>query len=364
MRLGARIFKTGIAIILAMSIASLLPDNIGLKTLAGVSAVVAMQPSVYRSIKTVSEQAIGNVIGALLAVTMVTIFSNNFIIMGVTVILLIAILFQFNLAHVATLASVTALIIMGQHTGSFYVAAFFRFVLVMIGVLSSSVVNLIFLPPKFETKIYYNSMNISSDIFVWFKLVLNDTSEFHNIKQDGDQLNSRINKLEKIFDYYNEERPLTKKHIYQQNRKKILFREVVRTTRHAYEVLKRMSRYQNDLYQLNNQLLLQIKLELDSLVTLHEQIFKSLSKKARYDVTQLDYEVDNPQKKNLMDAFQQELIKNPHQTKYSYSNMMQIIAEIEEYRYQLEHLDRIRLSFFTYHRSDTDIDISDEDFDL
>lgn len=90
----------------------------------------------------------------------------------------------------------------------------------MIGVLSSSVVNLIFLPPKFETKIYYNSMNISSDIFVWFKLVLNDTSEFHNIKQDGDQLNSRINKLEKIFDYYNEERPLTKKHIYQQNRKK------------------------------------------------------------------------------------------------------------------------------------------------
>ena len=44
--------------------------------------------------------------------------------------------------------------------------------------------------------------------------------------------------------------------------------------------------------------------------------------------------------------------------------MMQIIAEIEEYRYQLEHLDRIRLSFFTYRRSDTDIDISDEDFDL
>ena len=227
MRLGARIFKTGIAIILAMSIASLLPDNIGLKALAGVSAVVAMQPSVYRSIKTVSEQAIGNIIGALLAVTMVTIFSDNFIIMGVTVILLIAILFKFNLAHVATLASVTALIIMGQHTGSFYVAAFFRFALVMIGVLSSSIVNLIFLPPKFETKIYYNSVNISSDIFVWFKLVLNDTSEFHNIKQDGDQLNSRINKLEQIYNYYHEEKPLTKKHIYQQNRKKILDRKSV-----------------------------------------------------------------------------------------------------------------------------------------
>ena len=35
-----------------------------------------------------------------------------------------------------------------------------------------------------------------------------------------------------------------------------------------------MSRFQNDLHQLNNQLLLQIKLELDSLVAVHEQIYK------------------------------------------------------------------------------------------
>ncbi|MDN8814732.1 aromatic acid exporter family protein, partial [Staphylococcus aureus] len=92
---------------------------------------------------------------------------------------LIAILYKLNLAHVATLAGVTALIIMGQHTGSFYVTAAFRFILVMIGVVSASVVNLIFLPPKFETKIYHNSVNIASDIFIWFKLVLNDASDYH-----------------------------------------------------------------------------------------------------------------------------------------------------------------------------------------
>jgi uncharacterized membrane protein YgaE (UPF0421/DUF939 family) len=112
-----------------------------------------MQPNIYRSIKTISEQATGNVIGALLAVIMipatdfkptlsgkndainkariiaipvfsirapsptgnvigallavimVTIFGKNIVIMGVTVILLIAILYKLNLAHVATLAS-------------------------------------------------------------------------------------------------------------------------------------------------------------------------------------------------------------------------------------------------------------------
>ncbi|WP_409328147.1 FUSC family protein [Staphylococcus pseudoxylosus] len=364
MKLGARILKTGIAIILALFIASLLPDEAGLKAIAGVSAVVAMQPSVFRSIKTVSDQALGNVVGALLAVAMVTVFGDNVIIMGVTVILLIAILFRFNLAHVATLASVTALIIMGQHSGDFYVSAFYRFVLVMIGVISSSTVNLLFLPPKFESKIYYNSLNICSDIFVWFKLVLNDTSEYHHIKEDRGVISDRIKKLEQTFSYYEEERPFTKKQVYAQNRKKILFKEVVRSTRHAYEVLKKMNRYQNDLHNLNHELLLQIKLELDTLIAYHEQIFISLSKKAKYDVSQFDSQIENPQKKELMDAFQKEIIKNPYQTVYSYANIMQIISAIEEYRYTLEHLDRLRISFFSYHNNDNEIDILDEDFDL
>ncbi|MGW7796734.1 FUSC family protein [Staphylococcus xylosus] len=364
MKLGARILKTGIAIILALFIASLLPNEAGLKAIAGVSAVVAMQPSVFRSIKTVSDQALGNVVGALLAVAMVTVFGDNVIIMGVTVILLIAILFRFNLAHVATLASVTALIIMGQHSGDFYVSAFYRFVLVMIGVISSSTVNLLFLPPKFESKIYYNSLNICSDIFVWFKLVLNDTSEYHHIKEDRGVISDRIKRLEQTFSYYEEERPFTKKQVYAQNRKKILFKEVVRSTRHAYEVLKKMNRYQNDLHNLNHELLLQIKLEIDTLIAYHEQIFISLSKKAKYDVSQFDSQIENPQKKELMDAFQKEIIKNPYQTVYSYANIMQIISAIEEYRYTLEHLDRLRISFFSYHNNDNDIDILDEDFDL
>lgn len=94
MKLGARILKTGIAIILALFIASFLPDNVGLKSVAGISAIFAMQPNIYRSMKTISEQATGNLIGAILAVIMVTIFGKNIVIMGITVILLIAILYK------------------------------------------------------------------------------------------------------------------------------------------------------------------------------------------------------------------------------------------------------------------------------
>lgn len=43
---------------------------------------------------------------------------------------------------------------------------------------------------------------------------------------------------------------------------------------------------------------------------------------------------------------------------------MHIISALEEYRYNLEHLDRLRVSYFKYHNTDPDIDIIEEDFDL
>ena len=88
---------------------------------------------------------------------------------------MIAILFKFNLAHVATLASVTALIIIDKHTGSFYITAFYRFVLCNDWChISSSLVNFVFLPPKFETKFTIIHKYILGEYFMWFKLVLND----------------------------------------------------------------------------------------------------------------------------------------------------------------------------------------------
>ena len=75
-----------------------------------------------------------------------------------------------------------------------------------------------------------------------------------------------------------------------------------------------MARYQNDLHNLNYNLIFQIKLELDSLTAYHEQILKAC-RKARYNVEHFDNQIMNPQKKDLMDAFQQQLIQNPYQSR-------------------------------------------------
>ena len=66
MTLGARILKTGIAIVLALFLAQLL--NAPTPVFAGISAIFAIQPTVYRSYLSIIEQVQGNIIGAIIAV--------------------------------------------------------------------------------------------------------------------------------------------------------------------------------------------------------------------------------------------------------------------------------------------------------
>src|SRR5699024_3237919 len=114
MRFGARVFKTGITVVLTLFITSIL----GLEPtlIAGIAAVFALQPNVHRSLKRTWEQFQGNTLGAISAIVMVLLFGNNIIVIGLTVILVLAVLLFFNLQSVSTLAVVTMIAIMDAPT--------------------------------------------------------------------------------------------------------------------------------------------------------------------------------------------------------------------------------------------------------
>lgn len=62
MKLGARIFKTGIAITLALYLASWI--GLPAPIFAGIAAIFAIQPSIYRSFLIIIDQVQANIIGA------------------------------------------------------------------------------------------------------------------------------------------------------------------------------------------------------------------------------------------------------------------------------------------------------------
>ena len=85
MKLGARILKTGIAIVLSLLIAQSL--ELPSPVFAGIAAIFAVQPTIYRSYLSIIEQIQGNTIGALLAAISVLLFGNNVFIIGLAAII-------------------------------------------------------------------------------------------------------------------------------------------------------------------------------------------------------------------------------------------------------------------------------------
>ena len=62
MKLGARTLKTGLAVAIALYVSKWV--GIPSVTFAAISAIFAMQPSVKRSLNTLRDQTIGNILGA------------------------------------------------------------------------------------------------------------------------------------------------------------------------------------------------------------------------------------------------------------------------------------------------------------
>jgi uncharacterized membrane protein YgaE (UPF0421/DUF939 family) len=160
MKLGARIFKTGIAIVLSLYLAQLLDSPA--PVLAGIAAIFAIQPTIYRSYLTIVEQIQGNLIGALLAVIFVLLLGNHIIIIGLAAIIVIIINLKLKIENTIGLSLVTLVSIMETPGTDFIPFAGIRFSTIMIGVFSAFIVNLVFLPPKYENKLYFKKLSVGS----------------------------------------------------------------------------------------------------------------------------------------------------------------------------------------------------------
>ena len=162
MKLGARVLKTGVAIVFALFLAELL--NVPSPVFAGIAAVFAIQPSIYRSFLTILEQIQGNIIGAIIAVSFGLIFGHHIVAIGIAAIIVIGLMMKLKLEKSISLALVTVIAIMEVPGDEFVMFGLIRFGTVMLGVFAAFIVNLIFLPPKYEIKLFKSINAVQDDI--------------------------------------------------------------------------------------------------------------------------------------------------------------------------------------------------------
>lgn len=351
MKLGARILKTGIAVTLALYIAMLL--DLEPVAFAAVAAVFAVQPSVYRSYQTILEQFQANIIGAVVAIIFTLTFGNEPFVIGLGTILLIAISIKFKMEKTIPLAVVTLIIIMDSSTtGNFFLFALSRLAIIMIGVSCSFIVNILFLPPKHDAKLFEKILVNTELITQWLRLIIRHDAEHIALKDDLQTLQDELIETNNLYKLYKEERNYLKKHEFTKARKLVVFKQMITTAEKAISVLRNLHFYEQNILDLPDEMKNLLKEQIDHLTQFHERTLLKFDGKVRHE----------PAEKSLQEieigekALTERLIiysEKKRMNNENWTELFQTIGLIIAYKEHLKHLDLLIDSFQTYHPEKT-----------
>ncbi|GEK34631.1 FUSC family protein [Kurthia sibirica] len=354
MKLGARILKTGLAIVLAFYVATWLelPSPI----FAGIAAIFALQPSIYRSYKTIIEQVQGNIIGAVVAVIFGTVFGHSFAVVGFAVIVTLLIMMRFKLESSISLALVTVIVILEFQQGDFIEFAVLRFLTVMTGVLAAFIINLIFLPPKYEERLFTSIKYLQSDIIKWIRLAVRQASEHTSTKQSLRRLREQYERVSSLYKLFKEERPYTKKARHVKFRKLVVYRQMLITMTKSIELLNRLHLHENELSQMPEKFHIMIQSRLDYLLTYHEQLLLKYTGKLKAEHTTWIGQEEFLQRNEVMDVFAKYIVQEhakEGEEEFSSYHLLHILSRILDYEENLEHLDTLITSFQQHHSKES-----------
>lgn len=348
MKLGARIIKTGIAVSLSLYIAMIF--NLEPILFAAVAAVLSIQPSLYRSWQNVLEQVQANLIGAILAISFSYFLGNDPIIVGLVVILVIAINIHLKMDKSIALAIITVIAIMESTTGNFFLFALDRFLLILIGIGSSVLVNAIFLPPKYEDRLYAKIHHMNQSMLSYLRSSTSNEFDDKTLREEVQRLKEELTAIDQLYLLYKEERTYFRKVKYSKTRKLVLFRQMIQTVAKALSLLRNIERHQYELHALPKELRGIIQQEIEMLTNYNEKILlkyegKIKAKHPRHISTGI-FEGREALVSNFMQLYQKQQ-KEDHE---DWVQLFPIVSKIIDYSDQLERLDKLIQGYYSFHQ--------------
>lgn len=358
MKLGARIVKTGVAIVLALFVAELLqlPNTV----FAGIAAIFAIQPSIYRSYLKILEQIQGNVIGAIVAVTFVLIFGHQLIVIGLAAVVIILIMNKLKLEASISMALVMMIAIMEIQGDEFLSFALLRFITIVIGVFAAFLVNLLFMPPKYETKLFQSIHQAQDEIIRWTRLAGRQASDHIATKKSLTKLKERLVQIDLTYSLFQEERSYFKKTSKAKTRKLVIYRQMIATSRSSYDVLAKLHKYENELIDLPEHFRIMVQDRLDVLLTYHEQLHLKFVGKLKSENLTTDSNEDYIQRHEVMEVFAKKIALTKEEEEFSTYHLLHVLSAILYYEEQLEHLDKLITFIQKHHKNEMNKKIKEE----
>lgn len=240
MHVGARVIKTGIAVIFAIYLSRWFDLSSGVGFIVA-SSVLAIQPSIYRSWRQLLDNTVANVMGAIVAIGGVSLLGNHPIVIGLLVVLTIAINIQLKLEKSLDLSVfvVIALVFYSPH-GHYLVYAIHRFIFIMVGIAFATLINIFLFPPKVEERLFKEIRSIREELSLLLRL--GATKEIEQSKRAEVDIEKKLRKLDAMFELLKEERRFGRRK-YSELRRQATYRKLLQVFWLEFKLLELVNEY-------------------------------------------------------------------------------------------------------------------------
>jgi uncharacterized membrane protein YgaE (UPF0421/DUF939 family) len=347
MKLGARIVKTGLAVVIALYIARYF--EMEPIVFAAVAATLSIQPSIYRSWKYLKDVLTSNVIGASFAVVMMTTLGTDPFIVGLTVIFVIASNLKLKLQHSVSISVLTVIAIMESGvSGSPLDYSLGRFLTIMTGVGSSMLVNILFLPPKYEHKLFDTLNKWHNRSSLLLRNLTTSSLTLKAVREEKEWLKKQEKRARDLFDLHKEERKgFFQKGHYPIMRRLVLFKRMIKTIEKQMDLYDSLEIHFRHVISLSESKGQEITEFLSVLTSYQERIFLKYEGKVKHsEHHQKDVMLDEMSHKTIRDLMELYTPNNQTLWLHLFPVASAMVGLIEE----LDHLDRLVDSFHTFHQ--------------
>ncbi|WP_213818944.1 FUSC family protein [Garciella nitratireducens] len=194
MRIGARMIKTALAVVLCMIIDSFLKQGSGF--LSATAAIIAMQSTFQDSFSKGKTRILGTFFGALLGYLFALIDPGNILLIGIGIILLIYCFNYLNWDTGIVISCVVFLLIMEeQNNTDIFSYSINRLIDTTIGIVIALLVNYLVMPPKLLKNLYEECKNLFKDLSKDIDIILSNQATI-----DLEKYHEKIMELKKKAD--------------------------------------------------------------------------------------------------------------------------------------------------------------------
>jgi uncharacterized membrane protein YgaE (UPF0421/DUF939 family) len=235
MTIGARVFKTGLAVAVALWAGEWL--GLDSPLLAAITAIFTIQPSIYRSWMQVLDQLQSNVLGVAIALISFWLLGSTPISVGIVCILVILLCLKMKIEDTIGLTLVAVVVVMEARSQGWPVALD-RLGGLLLGITSAFIVNVAVAPPRHHGRFLKLVQEAQGLLSRLLRTSVSNELKENVFRQEQSRLEELLKKLDDSYRMFAEERVWLRRSRVRRSKLLVVYKEMLLTLRRGESLIE------------------------------------------------------------------------------------------------------------------------------